>query len=159
MKKCFTPIKLGNLNLKNRFMMAPMENGLAAVGGGVTDRLCDFFAERAKNDVAIIMTGSIGVSPEGRGLPTQLSLYEEAHRDDLKKLVDRVHEAGAAIGAPAVPCRPAGVGGHYRVDACSSFRHALRHPWKPSQGDHFGRDGRHQAEVRAGVQMEHRSRF
>ena len=99
MKKCFTPIKLGNLNLKNRFMMAPMENGLAAVGGGVTDRLCDFFAERAKNDVAIIMTGSIGVSPEGRGLPTQLSLYEEAHRDDLRKLVDRVHEAGAAIGA------------------------------------------------------------
>ncbi len=99
MKKCFTPIQLGNLTLKNRFMMAPMENGLAAIGGGVTDRLCDFFAERAKNDVAIIMTGSIGVSPEGRGLPTQLSLYEEAHRDDLKKLVDRVHEAGAAIGA------------------------------------------------------------
>ena len=48
MKKCFTPIQLGNLTLKNRFMMAPMENGLAAIGGGVTDKLCDFFAERAK---------------------------------------------------------------------------------------------------------------
>lgn len=99
MKKCFTPIKIGGLTLKNRFMMAPMENGLAAIGGAVTDKLCDFFAERAKNDVAIIMTGSIGVSPEGRGLPTQLSLYEESHMHDLSRLVDRVHEAGAAIGA------------------------------------------------------------
>ena len=99
MKKCFTPIQIGNLTLKNRFMMAPMENGLAAVGGAVTDKLCDFFVERAKNDVGIILTGSIGVSPEGRGLPTQLSLYEQAHMHDLKKLVDAVHNAGAAIGA------------------------------------------------------------
>lgn len=99
MKKCFTPIQIGSLTLKNRFMMAPMENGLAAVGGAVTDKLCDFFVERAKNDVGIILTGSIGVSPEGRGLPTQLSLYEQAHMHDLKKLVDAVHNAGAAIGA------------------------------------------------------------
>lgn len=99
MKKCFTPIQIGNLTLKNRFMMAPMENGLADVGGAVTDKLCDFFAERARNDVGIIMPGSIGVSPEGRGLPTQLSLYEEAHMHDLKKLVNAVHKEGAAIGA------------------------------------------------------------
>lgn len=43
MKKLFTPIKIGNLELKNRFVMAPMENGLAEVGTGeVTQKLIDF---------------------------------------------------------------------------------------------------------------------
>lgn len=43
MEKLFQPIKLGNKIIKNRFMMAPMENGLAHVGGEVSDRLIDFF--------------------------------------------------------------------------------------------------------------------
>ena len=32
--KLFEPIKIGNVELKNRVIMAPMENGMAAVGTG-----------------------------------------------------------------------------------------------------------------------------
>jgi 2,4-dienoyl-CoA reductase-like NADH-dependent reductase (Old Yellow Enzyme family)/thioredoxin reductase len=99
MSKLFTPIKIGNLELKNRFMMAPMENGLAKIGGDVSDKLINFLVERAKNDVSIIMTGSIAISPEGRGLPTQLNLYEDSHIIGLKKLTDAIHNAGGKIGA------------------------------------------------------------
>lgn len=100
MKKLFTPIKIGNLELKNRFMMAPMENGMAELGTGeVTDRIIKFFEKRAENDVAMIMPGSIGVSPEGRGLPTQLSLYEEKHVAGHKRLVDALHAKGTTVGA------------------------------------------------------------
>lgn len=99
MSKLFTPIKIGNLELKNRFMMAPMENGLAKIGGEVSDKLIDFLVERAKNEVSIIMTGSIAVSPEGRGLPTQLNLYEDSHIAGLKRLTDAIHNAGGKIGA------------------------------------------------------------
>lgn len=42
MKKLFTPIKIGNLEIKNRVMMAAMENGHANAGGEVTDELLRF---------------------------------------------------------------------------------------------------------------------
>lgn len=99
MSKLFTPIKIGNLELKNRFMLAPMENGLADLGGEVNQRIIDFFVQRAKNEVAIIISGSVGISPEGRGLPTQLSIYDDKFIPGLKRMTDAVHEAGAKIGA------------------------------------------------------------
>ena len=99
MEKLFSPIKIGPVTIKNRFMMAPMENGLADIGGEVNDRIIRFFEERAKNETGIIITGSIGISPEGRGLPTQLSLYDDRFIPGLKKLTDAVHKAGSLIGA------------------------------------------------------------
>lgn len=99
MSTLFEPIKIGPLTIKNRFMMAPMENGLANNGGWVNEQLIDFFTERAANDVGIIMTGSIAVSPEGRGLPTQLALYDPDYLPGLKRLVEAVHHQGARIGA------------------------------------------------------------
>lgn len=99
MSKLFSPINIGPLTIKNRFMMAPMENGLAAAGGIVNDRIIRFFEERAQNDVGIIITGSVGVSPEGRGLPTQLSIYDDKFVPGLKKLTDAIHQAGSLAGA------------------------------------------------------------
>ncbi|WP_040210977.1 FAD-dependent oxidoreductase [Clostridium polynesiense] len=99
MSKVFSSLALGNLKSKNRFMMAPMENGLAEVGGEVSQRLIDFFAERARNEVSIIITGSIGISPEGRGLPTQLSIYDDKFVPGLKRLTDAIHNEGGKIGA------------------------------------------------------------
>lgn len=99
MKKIFTPIKIGNLEIKNRVMMAAMENGHANVGGEVTDNIIAFFTERAKNDVGLIMSGSMAVTPEGRGLPTQLCLYDETLLPGMKKMIDKVHEVGSLMGA------------------------------------------------------------
>lgn len=100
MTKLFDEIKIGNLTLKNRVIMAPMENGMAAVGNGkVTSRIISFFEKRAENHVAMIMPGSIGVAPEGRGLPTQLSMYDASHVDGHKRLVDAIHAKGSLVGA------------------------------------------------------------
>ena len=98
--KLFTPIKIKNMELKNRFIMAPMENGMASIGEGlVTDRIIAYFEERAKHGVSMIMPGSIGVSPEGRGLPTQLSLYAPEHVASHKRLVDALHTYDVKVGA------------------------------------------------------------
>lgn len=99
MRKLFSPIKIGNLEIKNRFMMAAMENGHANFGGGINENIEAFFLERAKNDVGLIMSGSIAVTPEGRGLPTQLCTYDEALLPGMKEMVDKVHKAGAYMGA------------------------------------------------------------
>ena len=98
--KLFEPIKIGNVELKNRVIMAPMENGMAEVGTGeVTDRIIAFFEERAQHNIAMIMPGSIGVSPEGRGLPTQLSLFDEKQVAGHKRLVDAIHSKGSLVAA------------------------------------------------------------
>jgi len=98
MASVFSPIKIGNLPLKNRIMMAPMETGLAEVGGFVGERLIKYFVERAENEVAIVITGSIGCRPEGRGLPFQLSCYDDQFIPGLARLAEAVHRAGAKIG-------------------------------------------------------------
>ena len=99
MADLFSPLQIGRLELKNRIMMAPMENGMANIGGMVSERLINFFVERARNNVAVIMTGSVAVAPEGAGLPAQIAIYDEKFIPGLTRLCDAVHEAGAKIGA------------------------------------------------------------
>jgi len=99
MTKLFTPVKIGNMEVKNRFMLAPMENGLANFGGEVSDRLINFFVDRVEKGIGLIVTGSISVSPEGSGLPTQLALYDDKFVEGLTKMNNAVHNAGGKIGA------------------------------------------------------------
>ncbi len=99
MQTLFSPVSIGGLKLKNRIMMSPMENGMAHVGGMVSDRLIEFFAERARHDVALIMTGSVAVSPEGAGLPAQIGVYDDKFLPGLTRLCDRMHAEGSRIGA------------------------------------------------------------
>lgn len=99
MPDLFSPISIGSLTLKNRVMMAPMENGMAHTGGMVSERLIHFFEERARHGVGIIMTGSVTIAPEGAGLPAQIAIYDEKFLPGLKALCDAVHKAGAKIGA------------------------------------------------------------
>lgn len=99
MQKLFTAIRIGNLEIKNRFMLAPMENGLAHFGGEVSDRLIRFFVDRIEKEVGIIITGSISISPEGSGLPTQLAIYDDKFVNGLSRLCNEVHKAGGKIGA------------------------------------------------------------
>jgi 2,4-dienoyl-CoA reductase-like NADH-dependent reductase (Old Yellow Enzyme family)/thioredoxin reductase len=97
-ESAFHPIRIGNIELKNRIMMAPMETGLAEKGGFAGERLVRYFAERVKNDVAISITGSIACSPEGRGLPCQLGCYDDAFLPGLSLLTEAVHSGGSRIG-------------------------------------------------------------
>ncbi|NGP45176.1 hypothetical protein G4V62_09485 [Bacillaceae bacterium SIJ1] len=99
MQKLFKPLTIGPVTIKNRFMMAPMENGLAEKGGLVNERITRFFEERAKQEVGIILTGSVSISPEGCGLPTQLCVYDDKYVPGLKSLADAVHRQGSLIGA------------------------------------------------------------
>lgn len=94
----FTPIEIGSLQIKNRFMLAPMENGLAHPGGEVSSDLITFYFKRAQKGVGILITGSVSVSPEGSGLPTQLAIYDNKYVAGLEKLCEAVHGAGSKIG-------------------------------------------------------------
>ncbi len=90
----FEPLEMPNLNLKNRFFMAPM---------GTTfnmEQLTDYLVARARGEVALITTGVIGVHPSGRAVSIDEPSLE--NDDDIKvfiPMVKAVQGAGAKIVA------------------------------------------------------------
>lgn len=68
--KIFEPMTIGKLTIKNRTSMAPMGPiGFADSFGGFNQRLQDYYVERAKNDVGLIITGICSVDTTIEGLP------------------------------------------------------------------------------------------
>ncbi len=57
-QKLFTPVQIGKVTIKNRFAMAPMGPlGLGDEQGGFNQRGIDYYTERAKGGVGLIITG------------------------------------------------------------------------------------------------------
>ena len=57
-QELFTPVKVGSITIKNRFAMAPMGPlGLADANGGWNQRGIDYYVERAKGGIGLIITG------------------------------------------------------------------------------------------------------
>ena len=90
------PLDLGFTTLRNRVLMGSMHVGLEEAPNGF-ERMAAFYAERARGEVGLIVTG--GVSPNERGRPmkggSMLTSQEEA---DHHRVVTRaVHADGGKI--------------------------------------------------------------
>ena len=101
-EKLFSPFTVGKLTIKNRTSMAPMGPiGYADAFGGFNQRLQDYYVERAKNDVGLIITGICSVDMNIEGLPT-VSLpcptsCPVAFIHSTRTMNDRVHAYGSKI--------------------------------------------------------------
>ncbi len=95
--KLFTPFRIGALELKNRIVMAPMATHYADETGAVTDRLRNYYLERARGGTGLITIESGYIDTLGRGGMRRLGLHEDRLIPGLKMLVDLVHSAGAKI--------------------------------------------------------------
>ena len=52
----FSPMKIGNVEIKNRIVMAPMCMGFGQYNGCATETMMDYYEERAKGGVGLIFT-------------------------------------------------------------------------------------------------------
>lgn len=95
--KLLSPIKLGNITLRNRIAM-PAMHLIYTPEGEVTDRLIDFYEERAKGGAGLIIIGGC-IIDEYSGPPFMLKLTEDKYIPGLKKLTGAVRKHGAAICA------------------------------------------------------------
>ena len=75
--RLFSPAKIGQMTLKNRVVMAPMVTLLASDTGAVTQRMLDYYAERARGGVGLIIVEATCVHPSGRAFPCQLGIDRE----------------------------------------------------------------------------------
>lgn len=94
----FSPITINSLDLENRVVMAPTHIGLNTEEGFVTPEVIDFFLNRAKGGVSMIIFGAVAVNP--RRLPSQMRLSDDKFLPGVSELVDRIHsETGAKVCA------------------------------------------------------------
>lgn len=98
----FTPASIGACGLKNRFVMAPMgPAGLADAQGAFTQTGIDFYVERARGGVGLIIAGMCyaenTVEPHGPGTMPCPTLNPVLFKRTAKQLTERVHAYGTKI--------------------------------------------------------------
>ena len=97
-EKLFTPIKIGSCEIKNRIVMAPMLMGMGQFDGTPTEKLMDYYEERAKGGTGLIITEITRVNDvHGAAAFAQLSMSHDYNRDALKPFADRIHKHGAKL--------------------------------------------------------------
>lgn len=97
-KNLFTPIKIKNMEVKNRIFMCPMENHLSTDTNEITDELIGYYAARAQGGVGFITTGVAIVDKMGKyGSFMNLGIYDDSQIEGWKKLVNAVHKYGTKI--------------------------------------------------------------
>lgn len=89
------PLDLGFTTLKNRVLMGSMHTGLEETKDW--NRVAEFYAERARGGVALIVTGGMAPSKEGGVFPGAAGLFNEQDIANHKIVTDRVHDAGGKI--------------------------------------------------------------
>lgn len=93
----FTPHKLNELQLRNRFIFSACEDNLASEQGFVSDALIAKNRKIAQGGVGLIITSHIAVHPLGRTRKRQLGLFHDDMVPGFEKLVAAVHAHGAKI--------------------------------------------------------------
>lgn len=95
-KNLLEPLDLGFTTLKNRVIMGSMHTMLEEVPGGF-ERAAVYYAERAKGEVGLIITGGISPNEAGVVAPHAATLNSDKEVKKHKLITDAVHEADGKI--------------------------------------------------------------
>jgi 2,4-dienoyl-CoA reductase-like NADH-dependent reductase (Old Yellow Enzyme family)/thioredoxin reductase len=97
-KMLFSPMKIGNVEIKNRVVMSPMLMGFGTFDGTVTDKMANYYEERAKGGTGLLITEITRINDvNGAAAFAQLSMSHDYNAESFKSLADRVHKHGAKI--------------------------------------------------------------
>lgn len=112
--RLFEPGQIAGITLKNRIVMAPMGTRLAQEGA-VTDPQIDYYVERAKGGVGLIIIECTYV----RAKPGRPCISGDQFIPGLRRLTDAIHTSGAKVAIqintnrgrvdPVEPMSPSGV--------------------------------------------------
>lgn len=97
-EKLFSSGKIGNLELKNRVVMAPMLMDFGQFDGTPTEQMMDYYEERAKGGTGLIITEITRVNDvTGASAFGQLAVSHDYHIKPLAEMAKRIHRHGAKI--------------------------------------------------------------
>ena len=95
MSELFDKLKIGNLELENRIIYAPMTRSRADDEGLQPDYAAEYYAQR--NSAGLLISEAVNVSPMAKGYPRTPGIYTDAHIESWRKITDAVHADGGKI--------------------------------------------------------------
>ena len=96
-KELFTPLKIGVLEIKNRFVVPPMGTNFANPDGTVSEKLIEYLKARARGGWGLITLEIVAVDPRGKAVPNQLGIWDDGFIEGLSKLTSELHRYGATV--------------------------------------------------------------
>lgn len=92
-KMLFKPLNIGKVEIKNRIVMPPMMLGFGQFDGSPTQKMIDYYEERAIGGAGLIITEITRVNDfSGATAFAQLAVSHDYHIAPLKKMIDRIHK-------------------------------------------------------------------
>ena len=93
-----SPMKIGSMTVKNRTVMTAAEFSLGQTDGKPTERLMDYYEERARGGVGMIIPGICRVNDMGGASTfTQLAMSHDYHIAPMHEFAERLHRHGAKL--------------------------------------------------------------
>ena len=93
-----SPMKIGTMTVKNRTVMTAAEFSLGQTDGTPTEKLMDYYEERAIGGVGMITPGICRVNDMGAASTfTQLSMSHDYHIAPMHEFAERIHRHGAKL--------------------------------------------------------------
>ncbi len=104
----FSPIRIGNVTVPNRFVVPPMGNNFANTDGTLSERSKAYYQERAKGGFGLITIESTVVYQEAKGGPRKPCLFSDDTVDSFRVVADACHEYGAKVSIQLQHAGPEG---------------------------------------------------
>lgn len=95
--KLFTPVKVGNLEIKNRTVSTAMVMNFNTYDGKITDQFIKYLEEKAKGGYGLIITEDYSVNEHAKGFSRIAGLYNDEQMEGNRKLTDTIHKYGTKI--------------------------------------------------------------
>ena len=95
MNSLFEPIKIGDIELPNRIVMAPLTRCRASAGHVPNVLMAEYYAQRAS--AGLILSEATCVSPQGIGYPDTPGIWTDQQVKGWQQVTQAVHEAGGRI--------------------------------------------------------------
>ena len=92
----FQPSRIGEIEVRNRIVMPPMVTFLANESGAVTQRMIDYYTERARGGVGLIIIESAYVQEKDRDFG-RLGIENPQLHVGLSELAESIQEQGAKV--------------------------------------------------------------
>ena len=98
LENLLSPVRIGQLELPNRLVVAPMGVEIAEADGQVREPVVAYYAERARGGAGLIITENTSVGyPQGANSAHELGVSDDAFLPGLQALTDAVHAEGGRI--------------------------------------------------------------
>src|ERR1700686_3902414 len=93
----FAPLRIREVELRNRFVFQPHFTALGHIDGQPSDDLAAYYEERARGGAALIVTESQAIHMTGKMSRRFIHAWDPAVIPNLRKIADGVHAHGGRI--------------------------------------------------------------